>query len=409
MKLHNYLCLLILSGFLVACQVSTTKSPQMINTVVVPTETELSPNIEMSNHPTITADFIALPPVVLNTDIDFPTELQGKLIIGSGDLEQYFELNFDQPKIIYYKIPSNCLLVGNGREAICDIDSYSDKSIVYIYDLTNSQKIFPFDSAGGRWQLTSSERLLQYMRVDQSQIMIDVYDFDAKRSYYMGEFNHNGGRLFVPSISNTANSLIGLDNNQELGWEYDDQWYFMDTDELIFEPVIVPANIAATDSIEWSPDDTRIALIGFYRDDEIGHAGTLTCGKEVLIYDPIAHVIRKSIKTPEKRCITPTNIFYSHHMWSPDSSKLVLVLDTIDICIIDFTKDNSTCTLITNNFDTDEHLYGLTWSPDSNYIGYFLASGEIQIFSIKNNETYSIADLDDLSTSFFGDYLVWIH
>ena len=431
MKTLKCLYFLLLACLFVACQASTSKVIPFTETVQLPTKTELLQTPERIIQPTNTlvqntiaptpTDTLVqstisptpkdtlvhstITPNIIATNIEFPQELHGRLFIGSSQLGEYFELNFEQKKILSYRLPNDCQLLMNGREAICDLDPYTDETVTYVYDVINSRKIFPFDTPGGRWRLTSSESLLEYVRVDQHQRIIEVYDLKSKETSLLGGFDHQEMRLLIPRLSNSGNALIGLDE-QGVNWENDDQWYFIRTELFTYEPLLVPNYIAATDSFEWSSDDAKVALVGFYSDDEIGHAGTLQCGKEVLIYDPLTQVITNSIKIPDKKCITPMSL-YPHHIWSPDNSKIVLILDMQDVCIIDLAGKDSMCSLITSNIGTNEHILSLSWSPDSKNIAYILTNGEIMVYTFGDGESKKITNLDELSLLFIGENLVW--
>lgn len=150
-----------------------------------------------------------------------------------------------------------------------------------------------------------------------------------------------------------------------------------------------------------------VALVGFYKDDEDLIVGTLRCKKVVLFYDPKAQVVRFSAKVHEGQCFTPIAL-YQDSIWSPDSSKLALVLDQRDICIVDVVENSTSCVPITNYFKAENKVWSLTWSPDSNYIAFIRTDGEINVFSLHDHETYKIANVDDLYYLPIGSNSGWV-
>lgn len=211
--------------------------------------------------------------------------------------------------------------------------------------------------------------------------------------------------LAIPHLSNSGQSMIGVDY-EDKSRDYDDNWYVMYVDTMAAIPILVPPNIAATDSIEWSPNDDTVALVGFYRDDENPYAGALRCKKVVLIYDPMAQVIEYEVKVPDNRCYSPIDL-YRDSIWSPDSSKLALVLDQQDICIISVSDGGRDCAAISNNFGTEYKIRSLAWSPDSRYLAFRGFNGKVQVYSIEDRTTNFIVDTHDLSSSPVGNNLVW--
>jgi WD40 repeat protein len=339
-----------------------------------------------------------------SANIEFPAELTGRIFVGSSESGKYIKLDFDEKKIVPYNLPRRCQLLSNGQTAICEQASLPIESTPYIYNVPNSQRNFIFSQQGGRWFLTSSDNLLVYATIKEQIISLDAYDLSAKIVFHIGEFDNKEMQLAIPHVSNSGELMIGL-NHQSLQWEHDDSWYLMHADTLKDEPLIISETVAATDSIEWSPDDTVVALVGFYQDDEIGHAGTVTCGKEIFFYDPIARTVKTTVMAPANRCITPIG-FYPNHIWAPDSSKIAVILDHQDICVADLSENPSDCHIITNYYGTNNYFSGLTWSPDSKYIAFIFEENKMQIYSLENNETY-ILDANNLSQSFIGGNLVW--
>ena len=346
-------------------------------------------------------------PEIGTADINFVSELSGSLFIGSYESGTYVELDFDEDRVLYYQFPQHCKLVTIHLKAVCEVDFVSDKAGIYIFDVLTGQRAFTEIRDVGRWDVTSSDELLVYTLAgpDEIGVLINAYDFITNKSNIAGTFDSKEMTLSIPWLSNSAKSMIGV-NYETLSRDYDDEWYMMYADTMQAEPIIVPDNIAATDSIEWSPNDALVALIGFYRDDENPHPGTLRCKKEVLIYDPVAQNIKSTVKVPENRCYTPID-FYQEGVWSPDSSKIALVLDQQDICIVYVSKGGLDCVPISNNDETEYKIRSLAWSPDSNYLVFNGSDGKIQVYSVKDDKTFIITDAGNLSPSPIGSDLIW--
>jgi WD40 repeat protein len=389
-----------ISFILLSCQEMISQETATQDTIVLPTQTNSLPISETITPATLIP--VSITPDTIAAGINFLPELRGSLFIGSYDSGVYIEIDFDHDKVSRYQLPGGCQLLSGGLKAVCEVNPFTDNAEIYIYDVIAERRGFT-EQGVGRWDLTSSEQILAYTRAspDGIGISIHAYDFETNTSSYVGTFNNKGATLSLPWLSNSANSMIGLDMNGP--FDDDDSWYVMDTSTMEDEPITVPENIAATNSIEWSPNNALIALVGFYRDDERALPGALTCGKEVLIYDPILKNVKSRIEVPKGRCYDP---FYIHPLsiWSPDSSKLALVLDQQDICIIDMLGREPACSLITNYYSSEHYISRLSWSPDSRYVAFIAGDDTIQVYSINDEKTYHIADL---STSPIGSDLVW--
>jgi len=402
--LMRHCVIFVLSLTLLSCQ-GNTQSTQIQETITSPTQTQSVAIPETLIPATGTPRIIT--PAVITADINFVPELNGSLFVGSSYSGVYIELNFDNDLAFRYQLPEGCQLLANGQKAVCEVSAFSDISEIYVYDVQTGQRDFAEKRDVGMWYLTSSEHLLTYTHAGREGIGISIsaYDFRDNTSLNIGTFDNKERKLAIPQLSNSAKSMIGL-NYMGLSWDYDDEWYVMNAGAMEAELINVPANIAADNSIEWSPNDAMVALVGFYRDDENPHVGALRCEKEVLIYDPIAKIVESRVKVPEKRCYTSID-FYPNNIWSPDSSKLALVLDQQDICIIHVSESRPVCFLISNYYKTDNFVTSLTWSPDSNYVAFIVDRNHVQVYSIEDNKTYIIADTDELSSLPIGKNLVW--
>ena len=288
-----------------------------------------------------------------------------------------------------------------------------DNEVTYVYDVVSKEIDFQFPEEMGSWHVTSDEKLIEYYYifsvVDPAK-PIYAYDLESNKFLFIGNFE-NQGYLYAPKLSNSGNSLIGIVYQSQQTTIEDYQWYFIDTETMIAEPLRVPENIVATESISWAPDDALVALVGFYRDEGSGaDAGTLVCGRVAVIYDPIAQSTIQVINMPDKRCVPPFAMysFYSDkYYWSPDGSKLAMVLDQQDICIIDVLNKVDECKLITNNYGTEIGILGLAWSPDIKYLAYIISGNDIQVLSLEDETIYSLANIVDLSTFPLRHNLVW--
>ncbi len=367
--------------------------------VMLPTEAKHIETLEITARATDISK-TATPEVIL--PFNFVSELQGRLFVGSYGTGIYWGLDFENQKTDKYKLPYLCQLLSNAKQAVCISDSKTNE--MYIYDVVEAEKVFVFEQKGGKWMLTSSESLVEYAISETDGISIYTYDFEDSTSSYVGKFDDTEEKLYRPLISNSGNHIIGLNDKDSTLGEYE-SWFLVDTDSMMSNTVSVPENIVATYSTEWSPDDTMIAMIGVYKDDESSrHVGTLACEREVLIYDPKLKQIQQSIKVPDKRCSTALAT-HPHHIWSPDSSRIALVLDQQDICVIDLSEDETNCHLITDNYGTDNYFASMTWSPDSNYLA-FIINNEILVYSITSKKTHVIGNKKDLS-QYIGSNLVW--
>ncbi len=101
-------------------------------------------------------------------------------------------------------------------------------------------------------------------------------------------------------------------------------------------------------------------------------------------------------------------MFYPHQVWSPDSSKLALVLDRQDICIQDLSQKDTPCQMISNNFGSDRYVNGVTWSVDSQWLAYMMRDMPLQVYSIQDEKTYTLADFTNVaSDELIGLHMVW--
>ncbi|MEK6752892.1 MAG: hypothetical protein AABZ00_11585 [Chloroflexota bacterium] len=390
---------------LLSCQENISGSTPFKETNITPL-----PQTQSVNSPHITPSETNTPiaiSTIINASINFLPVLSGSLFVGSADSGEYIKLDFDNDLAFRFYLPKYCELLSVLPRAVCETDNVSDKTEVYVYDILTGQQNFIERKDIGTWNIASSEQILMYTLAgpNGSEISINAYDFRSNASIYIGTFNNEETIFSIPRLSNSAQSMIGVDY-EESSWDTDDNWYVMDASIMKAEALVVPENIAATDSIEWSPNNAMVALVGFYRSDEVPHAGNLRCGKEALIYDPVSKIVKLTIKVPEERCY---DHFYLHprSIWSPDSTKLALVLDQQDICIVDVSEKKPKCFLISNYYQSENYIARLAWSPDSQYIAFISGAGEIQVHSVKDNKTYLIATIDNLSTLPIGSELIW--
>lgn len=396
----------IFSSVLLSCQSTV---PQAIP--IEETATVFSVHTQTAQTPETTIQITRTPesinPDPVFADINFVPELSGSLFVGSFDTGLYMELDFDDDQATQYQLPKGCELLSNRLEAVCEVNPDSGKAGIYIYNILTEKRGFTEERNVGRWDLTSSEQLLIYTLAEPEgpEISMYSYNLETKTSINVGAFNNNERRLAIPWLSNSAQSMVGL-NYDELAWDDDDSWYMMATDTMEDKPIAVPQHIAATDSVQWSPNDGMVALVGFYRTDEDPPTGSIRCTRVVLIYNPTTDTVESQIEALDGRCFTPIAL-YQDSIWSPDSSKLALVLDQQDICIIHVSDGESNCAPISSYYQTEYKIRSLTWSPDSAYLAFRGFDGSLQVYSLKDRKTYFIADTDDLSPSPIGNILVW--
>lgn len=346
-------------------------------------------------------------PDAVTANVRFIPELRGNLFVGSFDSGVYIKIDFENGQVFRYKLPGGCQLLSDSQNAVCDNRTSSVIREIYIYNVFTQQREFTENRDVGRWDLTSAEHLLGYTRARPSETGISIYAFDfiTDETTNIGKFDSQQMKLAIPWLSNSGATMIGL-NHETLQWDYDDNWYFMKADTMKAEHVLVPENIAATDSVEWSPNDALVALVGFYRDDEEPHVGSLRCKKIVLLYDPVTQIVKSLAKVPEGRCYTPIAL-YQDSIWSPDSSKLALILNQQDICIVYVSEGGTDCVSISDNYGTEYKVRSLVWSPDSNYLAVIGLDDVLQVYSLADKRMYLIADANELSPLPIGSNLVW--
>ena len=342
--------------------------------------------------------------------MDSDNRFTGNLYVGSSGYGVYFHFDFEQDRISKIQLPENCQLLETGKEAICrdnahvgDLyyDTYS------LYDISATGKQHPFTNDDGKWILSSSGDLIESADVTGEIMTIKAYDLVTKEVFQIGTFEHHDHQFSIPYLSNSGEQMIGVDYATDSYW-LDDHWYFMEKASMTPESILIPESLFATrDSIAWAPNDSRAVLIGGH--DDIGpHSGDLICGKEILLFDPETQAVESIGRAPSGRCITEFFIF-PHQVWSPDSSKLALVLDQQDICIMDLSKKEAPCQVITNNIGSDRYVKAVTWSVDSQWLAYMMMDTRLQVYSIQEARTYTIADFKGVSSDdcSIGLNMVW--
>jgi WD40 repeat protein len=392
------------SILLISCQTNTSLQTAIADHAPSVPETQSVSNAQATSF--ITDQIATIISDGFAENVHFTDTLKGSLFAGSPTNGEYIEIDFDADQLLRHVIPMHCQLVPNYLKAVCEVDPKTDMSGIYMYDLSTKKNEFTEPDAVGRWDLTSSDQLLAYTVSGPNGMgtFIRAYDFEANSSIDIGLFDNRNSKLSLPWLSNSASFLVGVDFDGP--YDEDDSWYEMDAGLMEVKPIAVPQNIAATESVEWSPDDSLIAFIGVYRDDVRAKPGALTCGSVVLIYNPMEKDTKTLVKVPEGRCYDP---FFIHprSIWSPDGSKLALVLDRKDICIVDVLESEPNCALITNYFGSEFRISRLAWSPDSTHLAFIVGDGEIHVYALEESASLFITHTDELSSLPIESDLVW--
>lgn len=316
----------------------------------------------------------------------------GNLYIGS-DHGVHLQFDFDENRISQITLPESCQLLATGKEAICRgsvlvnglfAESYS------LFTVSANEKQNPFINKYGKWILTSFGRLIESLDSFGEIETIEAYDLVTNEVIQIGTFEDRDDQFSIPFLSNSGTQMVGVEYGND-PWLLDSRWYFMEKGSMTPESILIPEPLyATTDSVAWAPDDSKVVLLAAWDDVETHSEGPL-CGKEILLFDPATQAINSIGGVPTNRCISEFP-FYSSQVWSPDSSKFVMVLDQQDICIKDLSQIEIPCQMITNNYGSDSYVRNFTWSVDSQWLAYMIGDTRLQVYSIQENKTYVIAD-----------------
>lgn len=333
----------------------------------------------------------------------------GNLFVGVSGFGVYYHFDFDENRISQIKLPEDCQMLTTGKEAICRdsvlVDDLWDESYS-LYNVSTNEKQNPFINDYGKWILTSSGHIIESVDVLDGIETIESYDLVTKEVIQIGTFEDRKNRLLSPFLSNSGKQMVGVEYGHD-PWLLDSRWYFMERGSMTPESILIPEPLyATTDSVAWAPDDSRVVLLAAWDDVETQSEGPL-CGKEILLFDPKTKSVESIGGVLPDRCITEF-IFYPHQVWSPDGSKIVLVLDQQDICIMDLSQKEVSCQMITNNYGSDRYVRGVTWSVDSQWLAFMIGDTRLQVYSIQENKTYVIADFkgSEFARS-IGQNMVW--
>ena len=333
----------------------------------------------------------------------------GKLYVGASYTGEYIQFDFDQNRIDRIQLPEDCQLLATGKEAICRgsvlVDGLFAESYS-LYHVSANEKQNPFINDYGKWILTSSGRLIESVDFNGEINTVEAYDLVTKEVIQIGTFENRDYQYLIPFLSNSGTQMVGVEYGND-PWLLDSRWYFIEKGSMTPESILIPEPLyATTDSIAWAPDDSMVVLLAAW--DDVEQSEGPLCGKEILLFDPATQAVESIGEVPPDRCITEFP-FYPHQVWSPDGSKLVLVLDQQDICIKDLSKKEKPCQVITNNYGSDRYVKGITWSVDSQWLAYMIGDTLLHVYSIQEVKTYIIADFKGVSSDdrAIGLNMVW--
>jgi len=339
--------------------------------------------------------------------VDSSHKLVGKLYVGMSYTGEYIQFDFDQNRIARIQLPEDCQILATGKEALCQDNDPGGALIRYsLYDVVKAEKQYPFKDDDGKWILTSSGRLIESVDVTGEKKTIKAYDLVTKEVIQIGTFENRDYQYLIPFLSNSGTQMVGVEYGND-PWLLDSRWYFMEKGSMTPESILIPEPLyATTDSIAWAPDDSMVVLLAAW--DDVEQSEGPLCGKEILLFDPATQAVESIGEVPPDRCITEFP-FYPHQVWSPDGSKLALVLDQQDICIKDLSKKEKPCQVITNNYGSDRYVKGITWSVDSQWLAYMIGDTLLHVYSIQEVKTYIIADFKGVSSDdrAIGLNMVW--
>jgi hypothetical protein len=347
-------------------------------------------------------------PDARTVNVNFVSVLSGSLYIGPSDSGIYYELDFDRDRVIEHQLPKNCRLLSPGQKAICQVTAPGVNRLeINVYDVTTGQHDFPENKEVSRWGVSGTEDLLLYV-TNQNTVLI--YELETKIQKEVGNLNLNE-ELTIPWLSSISEGfLIGI-NYEQKEWMISEIPPEDETKPLVFESINISENIAATDALEWSPNQAMVALVGFDRGDKLAKMSVYQCKWIVTVYDPYKQRVISTVKAPDRQCFGGI-FFHQYAVWSPNSSKVVLFPDQ-DMCIVDLENPEQGCFPVSIPHQVDYIIQSLNWSPDSDYIAYYYdykfggASGELWVYSIKENKNYLVATEEVFSSSFLGNYLFW--
>lgn len=395
-------CCVILIVFLTSCQKEITKPVQSTSVAIPPTSTL----VETATPTSLSAGIESPEPLMVN--VNSVLGLSGHLYFGPSNLGAVADFDFDNGSANLHKLPRDCYILSSGQKAICQVKVYSDIEEIYVYDMSTGQTEFTAKNIS-MWVIPSLERFLEYIpvNIEKDGFPIYMYDFATKTNTRVGLIDRESS-LMLPWLSNTGKSIIGV----EIGDDYNtDTWSIIDLSVMKDEPISVSKNIVATNFIVWSPDDAKVALVGYFKGDPEPSMGYIRCMTVALVYEPIAQTTLSTLNAPDGRCFTLFNqsrdgLGLQHSIWSPDSSKIAFLLDLHNVCIVALSELHQGCKLLPNLDEVDNQVWSLAWSPDSNYLAYITSDGKIGVFSLRDNESHLITDVRGEPIFHYG-YLIW--
>jgi hypothetical protein len=284
-------------------------------------------------------------------EINFKNGLYGKLFIGSYK-GNYIEINFSGNHTTPFFVGEYCIVVPSSPLSVCTTHHPNGTRLLNLRDLDTQETFAPFPQVEG-WSMdiSSSNEVLNFGYVNKQTGNWNIQSYSLKSRKIVSTFSYkyeNKIRINPDTLSNNLDQMVGIDVSENIPSTYDDWWFIFDVKTGVHQSIDIPDGIYATEDIEWAPDDHALALLGARAEDQIEHAGAITCSKTLLIYYPKGESSTLSISSPGNQCFTPFRFYANHHLWSGDGTKIALPLGRRNICIVDFSENQNECVLITS-------------------------------------------------------------
>jgi len=401
--MYKTLIIVLSIGFLVSsCQVGENAAPAddpLVGQLSTSTlETNALPNNDLKTptvepQPYSTYQFLS------------PVDLEGKLFLGSFHKGNYVMMDFNKKSISTLYLPQSCYFLVKHMESICEqrIDSIS--SMVYLLNHKNGEKDYFLGKYPSSWEIINDNTIIGYIEKGNGKTILKSYNIEKKEITEIYEYNLLNGRYLIPSVSNSLQDMIGIDykDNQN---DLDNTWYMVPVNGNDIYKTNIPEDIVALNEIVWAPNDRYVVLLGYNRNKKNPSKEIFPCGTTVILYNPHQETDTKMIDMPSGRCITPFSLYYNH-LWSPDGTKLAIVLDERDICISDQADDFSKCLLIPGVERNDLFIANFAWSPKSDGILTINNQLEIDFLDLTNFKTTTIINLNGLPATGIYDVMEW--
>ena len=409
-KIMKLLVTLLISFVILSCQGRSIQTTSQS----ISTPTTLMPSLASPEMATSTvAPPTTVMPDVLTDKANFISGLSGSLYIGPSQKGTYYEFAFDSGEVFKRQLPENCRLLSTSQNAICDTMLDGSNKGLYVYNILTGKHDFLTEQYISKWGVSGDGNLLLYLSYESendSGVSVFIYNFETKTRQEVG-IMYSNDELAIPWITSVSgNFLIGMNQIKE-------ELMIAETrpgeekKALIFKPINIAQNFAASEFHEWSPNQALIVLLGYDRNDEPVDFSAYQCTWIAAVYDPYEQNVVATMKAPEGQCFEKV-MDSRPAVWSPDNSRFVLSLGQ-DMCIVDVANFEQGCTPISIHHEEDYGIQSLSWSPDSNYLAYHLVekmgrrAGELWVYSVKEDKNYLITTDEGFHPSFYGLYLLW--